>query len=72
MPTTQPGSENGSREKRFRLNSAYWKQQLGGELPVLELPTDRPRPAVQTFNGAREWLVLPEQLTDVDPGAKST
>ncbi|MGH9932577.1 MAG: non-ribosomal peptide synthetase, partial [Pyrinomonadaceae bacterium] len=42
----------------------YWKQQLGGELPVLELPSDRPRPAVQTFNGAREWLVLPEQLTE--------
>jgi amino acid adenylation domain-containing protein len=42
----------------------YWKKQLGGELPVLELPTDQPRPAVQTFNGAREWLVLPEQLTE--------
>ena len=42
----------------------YWKKQLGGELPLLELPTDRPRPAVQTFNGAREWLSLSEQLTD--------
>jgi amino acid adenylation domain-containing protein len=42
---------------------AYWKNQLGGELPVLDLPTDRARPAVQTFNGAREWLVLSEQLT---------
>jgi hypothetical protein len=41
----------------------YWKEQLGGELPVLELPSDRPRPAVQSFNGAREWLTLPEQLT---------
>jgi amino acid adenylation domain-containing protein len=42
---------------------AYWKNQLGGDLPILELPTDRPRPAVQTFNGDREWLVLSEQLT---------
>ena len=42
----------------------YWKQQLGGELPVLELPSDRPRPAVQTFNGARAWLVLPEPITE--------
>jgi amino acid adenylation domain-containing protein len=42
---------------------AYWRNQLGGELPVLELPTDRPRPAVQTFCGAREWLVLSEELT---------
>ena len=31
---------------------AYWKRQLGGELPVLELPSDGPRPAMQTFNGA--------------------
>jgi amino acid adenylation domain-containing protein len=42
----------------------YWKKQLDGELPILELPTDRPRPAVQTFNGAREWLVLSEELTE--------
>lgn len=42
---------------------SYWKKQLGGELPVLELPGDRPRPAVQTFSGARQWLVLPESLT---------
>ncbi|PLZ31845.1 hypothetical protein CBP27_20395, partial [Fischerella thermalis WC542] len=31
----------------------YWKQQLSGELPVLQLPTDRPRPAVSTFTGAK-------------------
>ena len=48
-----------------RRNSPTGQTKLGGELPVLELPTDRPRPAVQTFNGAREWLVLPEPLTDV-------
>ncbi|MFY0566445.1 condensation domain-containing protein [Archangium lansingense] len=29
----------------------YWREQLGGELPVLNLPTDHPRPPVQTFNG---------------------
>ena len=31
---------------------AYWKSALSGELPVLELPTDRPRPPRQTSNGA--------------------
>src|SRR2546421_152569 len=31
---------------------AYWRRQLGGSLPVLELPADRPRPALQTYNGA--------------------
>ncbi|PLZ27723.1 non-ribosomal peptide synthetase, partial [Fischerella thermalis WC558] len=34
----------------------YWKQQLSGELPVLQLPTDRPRPAVSTFTGAKQYF----------------
>jgi len=29
----------------------YWLDQLSGELPLLDLPTDYPRPPVQTFNG---------------------
>ena len=31
---------------------AYWKDRLAGDLPVLELRTDRTRPAEQTFRGA--------------------
>ena len=42
---------------------AYWKQQLAGAPPVLELPTDRPRPAVQTFRGALQPLMLDKTLT---------
>src|SRR5258708_8198894 len=30
----------------------YWKKQLGGAQPILDLPTDRPRSARQTFRGA--------------------
>jgi len=41
----------------------YWKTQLGDELPVLELPVDRPRPAVQTHPGDRVTLALPADLT---------
>ena len=41
----------------------YWRVKLGGELPVLDLPTDRPRPAVQTYNGACMLLPLSEQHT---------
>ena len=41
----------------------YWREQLGGELPVLELPTDRPRPAVQSYRGARLGLRLPVELS---------
>jgi amino acid adenylation domain-containing protein len=42
----------------------YWKRQLGGELPVLQLPTDRPRPAVQTYRGAKEPIKLSGHLLD--------
>src|SRR5439155_25005206 len=42
---------------------AYWKRQLGGLLPRLELPTDRPRPAVQSHGGARSVFVLPAGLS---------
>ncbi len=38
---------------------AYWKRQLAGELPVLELPADRPRGAVQTSSGSRYLFTLP-------------
>ncbi|MAU01043.1 MAG: non-ribosomal peptide synthetase [Anaerolineaceae bacterium] len=42
---------------------AYWREQLTGAPPFLELPTDYPRPNKQTFCGGREVLVLPESLT---------
>ena len=40
----------------------YWLNRFGGELPVLELPTDRARPAVRTYDAAREDVVLPASL----------
>src|SRR5437588_10426728 len=43
---------------------AYWKEKLGRELPALDLPADRPRPNLQTFNGARKWLVLTEAQSE--------
>ena len=42
----------------------YWKQQLGGRLPVLDLPTDHPRPSMKTFQGARHYVALPNALHD--------
>ena len=40
---------------------AYWRQQLSGHLPVLELPTRGPRPSRHTVNGAeKSWRVGPE------------
>ncbi len=40
----------------------YWKRQLAGAPTLLELPTDRPRPSIQTFRGVRLPFVLPMKL----------
>ncbi|MFN2417098.1 MAG: condensation domain-containing protein, partial [Pyrinomonadaceae bacterium] len=42
---------------------AFWERQLAGEPPRLDLPTDRPRPPVQTFNGASHTVRLDADLT---------
>ncbi|MCP4658111.1 MAG: amino acid adenylation domain-containing protein, partial [bacterium] len=42
---------------------AWWKAELQGVPAVLELPTDRPRPAVQTYVGAQRLLRIPQRLT---------
>ncbi|MBA1200983.1 amino acid adenylation domain-containing protein [Pseudomonas capeferrum] len=49
--------EAGERQRQL----SYWQTQLGDEHPVLELPTDRPRPAVQSLAGANlEFELDPE------------
>jgi pristinamycin I synthase-3/4 len=42
---------------------AFWRRQLAGLPPRLDLPTDRPRPAVQSFRGASRPVRLPAGLT---------
>jgi non-ribosomal peptide synthetase component F len=42
---------------------AYWQRQLAGAPAVLELPSDRPRPAVQRFRGAVQPIALSAALT---------
>jgi amino acid adenylation domain-containing protein len=43
---------------------AYWRQQLAGAPPALDLPTDRPRPPVQTYRGAAHPFHLDAELTE--------
>jgi amino acid adenylation domain-containing protein/non-ribosomal peptide synthase protein (TIGR01720 family) len=40
----------------------YWQEKLSGELPLLNLPTDRPRPQIQTYNGASRFFTVEEEL----------
>jgi amino acid adenylation domain-containing protein len=40
----------------------YWRNQLAGRPDVLDLPSDHPRPAVQTFNGALYSFTVPGAL----------
>jgi amino acid adenylation domain-containing protein len=48
----------------FHNQLAYWKAQLRGAPTVLDLPTDRPRQAAQTFNGAHQSVMLSKELSD--------
>src|SRR6185369_1946328 len=41
---------------------AFWRRQLAGLPPLLELPTDRPRPAAQSYRGALRPVLLPAAL----------
>ena len=52
--TTRCGSASSWRARCWSGSSAYWKERLAGAPALLELPTDRPRPPVQSHRGARE------------------
>jgi natural product biosynthesis luciferase-like monooxygenase protein/amino acid adenylation domain-containing protein len=52
------GGEKGRKELDF------WVGQLGRELPVLELPTDHPRPAIMSSNGRAFFLKFPPELSE--------
>ncbi|MBP5974300.1 amino acid adenylation domain-containing protein [Brasilonema sp. CT11] len=43
---------------------AYWQQKLSGSSPLLELPTDRPRPIEQTYQGDQIRMELPIDLCE--------
>ncbi len=49
--------------KELAVQFAYWKEQLSGDLPVIQLPLDHPRPAVQTFRGETASSIVEEDVT---------
>jgi amino acid adenylation domain-containing protein len=42
----------------------YWLEQLSGELPILRLPEDRPRPAITSHRGSMECFDMPNELAE--------
>ncbi|WP_235949636.1 non-ribosomal peptide synthetase, partial [Paenibacillus glycinis] len=46
----------------MKEHESYWLEALAGEVPTLQLPTDYPRPAVRSFEGARIGFTLDETL----------
>ncbi|WJK38698.1 amino acid adenylation domain-containing protein [Solwaraspora sp. WMMA2056] len=54
-------ADGGQRDEQAGLD--YWRERLAGELPVLDLPTDRPRPPVRSGAGASVRRRLDPQLS---------
>ena len=53
--------EQGEMEKQLE----YWEKQLDDIPSILHLPTDYPRPAIQTYNGSKVDFAIPEDLTNM-------
>ncbi|MCG8347097.1 MAG: amino acid adenylation domain-containing protein, partial [Chloroflexales bacterium] len=58
----QGADERGQSPLQQQLD--YWKRQMGDDQPALQLPTDRPRPAIQTGNGAHMPFTITQHLTE--------
>ncbi len=52
-----------SRDETLADQAAYWKKQLAG-ISVLDFPTDRSRPAIQTFRGEQRSFTFSQALTE--------
>jgi amino acid adenylation domain-containing protein len=50
-----------AKETAYAKQLEFWRNQLGGTLPVLELPGDKPRPALQSFKGSNVFFNIPSE-----------
>ena len=75
-PILPAGNDNTCKEPALESLLAHWQRTLAGASPVLALPTDYPRPAVQTFSGRSASFQLDAELTqalqDLSQQAKVT
>ncbi|KAF9280114.1 hypothetical protein BGZ68_007484, partial [Mortierella alpina] len=52
-------------QSKFKDQAVYWRETLSGASASIELPTDRPRPPLQSFSGASVPIRFDSQLTRV-------
>ena len=52
------------RGENLAAHLAYWKDQLAAAPPLLELPTERPRPVIESNRGAFQTVTVPQPLAD--------
>ena len=55
--------DNALKTSRQTQSESYWKESLEGELPILGLPLDRPRPSTPSYAGKTVFKLLDENLT---------
>jgi amino acid adenylation domain-containing protein len=48
----------------LQVHKKYWLKQFEGELPVLALPSDKPRPLMKTYNAARTSIKIDRGITE--------
>ncbi|MCU1303522.1 MAG: amino acid adenylation domain protein [Candidatus Sulfotelmatobacter sp.] len=53
-----------TRDSALESHMEYWRKQIGGPLPSLQLPMSGPAPAVQSFGGAMQTISLPPELSE--------
>lgn len=56
--------QNTTNKKRLKQQETFWIKKLGGKLPILDLPTDFPRPLKQSFEGASVGFFLEQEATE--------
>ena len=50
--------------ENLERSQAYWREKLSGDLPILSLPTDHPRPQMQTYHGASKSVLLARRTSE--------
>ncbi len=62
LPEAFPFASYASDDMDGAADQAWWAQRFAGGVPALDLPCDRPRPRVRTYDAARQEVTLPEDL----------